>query len=103
MKTPVLTLLLLLASAGFALAVMPGKTITFEGGGAGPVEFSGQIHRGTCTACHNKDMFPQMKQGATPITMEAIDKGQLCGTCHNGEKAFASEGNCQRCHQGYKE
>jgi c(7)-type cytochrome triheme protein len=103
MRTLCLALFLLLAAVGLALAVMPTQSITFEGGGAGPVTFSGEKHRQPCTTCHNKDQFPAMKKGKTPITMEALYAGKLCGTCHNGEQAFASKSNCHRCHQGYPE
>lgn len=99
MKTFFLALLLLLSTAGFALAVWPGQTITYEGGDSGPVAFSGETHRQPCSTCHNKEMFPRMQKGATPITMKAIDAGRLCGSCHNGEQSFASPGNCHRCHQ----
>jgi c(7)-type cytochrome triheme protein len=99
MKTFFLAPLLLLSTAGFALAVWPGQTITFDGGGAGAVAFSGEIHRQPCSTCHNQELFPRMQKGATPITMEAIDAGRLCGSCHNGEQAFASRDNCLRCHQ----
>ncbi len=91
--------LLLLAATGTALAVYRTQNITYPGGGAGPVVFSGEHHSQPCSSCHSPDVFPQMQQGATPVTMAAIDQGKLCGSCHNGSLAFASQGNCQRCHQ----
>jgi c(7)-type cytochrome triheme protein len=30
--------------------------------------------------------------------MEDIYAGRLCGVCHNGERAFGTAGNCDRCH-----
>ena len=39
-----------------------------------------------------------MKQGTIKITMEEIYAGRLCGVCHNGQRAFAPAGNCNRCH-----
>lgn len=102
MKTFCLCLLLIAAASGVALAVSPGQTITFDGGVAGPVVFRSETHRQTCTTCHNKRLFPQMKKGATPINMEAINSGRLCGSCHDGGLAFASQGNCHRCHQGFE-
>ncbi|MEZ4601420.1 MAG: cytochrome c3 family protein [Syntrophotaleaceae bacterium] len=86
-----------------AFAVLPGQSLTYEGGGAGPVTFSGTDHRQPCSTCHNRDLFPRMLKGAKPITMQALYAGQLCGSCHNGEQAFASQGNCARCHEGYKD
>jgi c(7)-type cytochrome triheme protein len=44
-------------------------------------------------------MFPEMKQGTVEIKMSAIYAGQLCGTCHNGERAFEAKKNCIRCHK----
>ena len=41
-----------------------------------------------------------MKKGAK-ITMAAMNKGENCGACHNGSKAFASSDpkNCKTCHK----
>ena len=51
-----------------------------------------------CDACHNS-LF-EMKLGATPITMDLMEKGEVCGACHNGKLAFNdSFGNCSRCHR----
>lgn len=99
MRYAMIVLLLSTLAASTALAVYPNQTITFAGGGAGPVAFSGRHHSQPCSRCHNQQTFPRMQQGTVTITMEAIDKGQLCGSCHNGRQAFASKDNCQRCHQ----
>ena len=103
MKILQLVLLLTMVLAAPAFAVQPGQSLTYEGGGAGPVIFSGKDHRQPCSTCHNRNLFPRMEKGATPITMEALYAGQLCGSCHNGEQAFASRGHCARCHEGYKD
>lgn len=99
MRLVMIGLLLSALAAGTALAVYPGQTITFAGGGAGAVAFSGQHHRQPCSRCHNRELFPRMQQGEVTITMKAIDGEHLCGSCHNGREAFASRDNCQRCHQ----
>jgi len=33
--------------------------------------------------------------------MEKINKGQFCGICHNGERAFGvkDKANCEKCHK----
>ncbi|RMF94265.1 MAG: hypothetical protein D6736_00335 [Nitrospinota bacterium] len=56
-----------------------------------------------CKNCHIK-IF-QMKRGKTEkkkgkITMAAMGKGQFCGACHNGSKAFTvkDKANCTKCH-----
>ena len=62
--------------------------------------FPHAIHRIAykCAACHD-DLFP-MKAGASKITMDAIQDGKSCGTCHNGVLAFESSfATCPRCHR----
>lgn len=50
-----------------------------------------------CDACH--DSIFKMQRGANVVSMDRIQKGEVCGTCHNGEVAFAvSFENCNRCH-----
>jgi hypothetical protein len=39
-----------------------------------------------------------MEAGANVITMDAMQMGENCGTCHNGETAFGVM-SCVRCHQ----
>jgi len=94
-----IALLVAVAMIGVAFAVPAGKTVEFEGGGAGKVVFDGKKHADAglkCNDCHTA-IFP-MKKGAVKITMADINAGKACGTCHNGEKAFkASE--CAKCHK----
>jgi c(7)-type cytochrome triheme protein len=64
--------------------------------------FDGKVHADKalqCPACHTA-VF-QMKKGATKITMADINAGKVCGTCHNGDKAFkaADPANCAKCHK----
>jgi len=83
------------------VAVPPGKTIEFTKSPMGTVTFSGKVHKDAgvkCMECHNKDMFPKMKQGTVSITMAQIYEGKLCGVCHNGKRAFEAKANCNRCH-----
>jgi c(7)-type cytochrome triheme protein len=89
------------ASMGVAMAVPPGKTTEFAGGGMGKVVFDGKLHADKglkCDACHTK-IFPMKK--SAKITMAAMNKGENCGACHNGSKAFASSDpkNCNTCHK----
>ncbi len=65
-----------------------------------PAVFPHSMHRIAykCAACHD-GLFP-MKAGSTKVTMEAIQDGKSCGTCHNGRLAFASTfATCSRCHR----
>jgi len=76
----------------------------------GKVTFSHEKHYEQfpkCTECHTK-VF-KMKKGTTegPISMARMEKGELCGTCHNegkknpkGESMFSvkDKESCARCH-----
>lgn len=94
-----LTVLLIVAFVGSALAVPPGKTLEFAGGAMGKVTFDGKTHADAgnkCNDCHTK-IF-QMKKGAATITAADHQPGKFCGSCHDGTKAFAQKGNCTKCH-----
>jgi c(7)-type cytochrome triheme protein len=85
-----------------ATAVPPGRTLEFNGGPMGTVHFSGKVHADAglkCNDCHTK-IF-KFKKGADKITMSAINKGEFCGVCHNGTRAFKTSDpkNCKNCHQ----
>jgi len=100
-RTLFIVLAALLVCAGTGLAVPAGKVIEFNNSPMGKVVFDGKIHKDAgaiCKDCHNDGMFPKMKQGTVKITMEEIYAGHLCGVCHNGKRAFAPAGNCNRCH-----
>ena len=70
-----------------------------EGAEYPPATFPHYVHRiqFKCFVCH--DAIFEMKAGANPVTMEAIDKGRFCGTCHNATTAFGPTfESCERCH-----
>ena len=96
-KICLLLVLLTFTIVAVAVAVPPGKTLTFDKSAMGPVEFSGTIHKEAgvvCKECHNPETFPKMKQGTVEITMAKIYDGQLCGKCHNGDRAFEAKKSC---------
>lgn len=67
-----------------------------------PATFSHWSHRlhYTCTVCHLELEF-NMKANTTEITQQANKEGKFCGTCHNGDIAFAyTKENCDKCHNG---
>lgn len=100
-KLLLLVAVLVFVAVTAAVAVPPGKTLTFDKSSMGNVEFSGKIHKEagvSCKECHNKEMFPKMKKGTVEITMKKIYAGDLCGKCHNGERAFLAKKSCKRCH-----
>ncbi len=101
LATVMAAVLMVVAMAGAVLSAPPGKVLEFNKSPMGTVYFDGKIHQeagATCVECHNKEMFPKMKQGTISITMAEIYAGRLCGVCHNGQRAFAAAGNCNRCH-----
>lgn len=55
----------------------------------------------SCTGCHPR-VFSILKAGTPadgkPITHAAMEKGQSCGTCHNGKKSFGFD-DCSLCHR----
>jgi c(7)-type cytochrome triheme protein len=99
MFTTILALLLIVAFTGASYAVPPGKTAEFSGGAMGKVTFDGKIHADKgmkCNDCHTK-IF-QMKRDAKP-KMADHKSDKFCFSCHNGAKAFATDGNCTKCHK----
>jgi c(7)-type cytochrome triheme protein len=60
------------------------------------VVFSHATHTAlhACDTCHPAPF--ELQAGATPMTMEQLDKGELCGICH-GKVAFPVSA-CGRCH-----
>ena len=54
-----------------------------------------------CSSCHD-DIF-YMKRGTAgrnpEFRMKAMAEGQFCGSCHDGDTAFATDTNCMACHE----
>lgn len=100
-RLTILIVTVLFVSSSVVLAVPAKKTLEFNKSPMGVVTFDGTVHKEAgvkCKECHNKEMFPKMKQGTVTITMNEIYAGKLCGVCHNGGRAFDVKGNCNRCH-----
>lgn len=80
-----------------------GGDLIFSPKNARPVLFSHEKHIVEqdlkCTNCHY-GIF-QMAQGSDKMQMDKITKGDFCGKCHNGRKAFdvKDPNNCKRCHK----
>jgi c(7)-type cytochrome triheme protein len=102
----------LLSLAGFlggfvapqALAQVKGPAdFQFDGKGGGKVTFSHEKHLAKnpkCTDCHTK-IFKMAKGQRSAPKMADMEKGQACGTCHNGQAAFSvkAQSDCAKCHQ----
>ena len=91
------------AMAVSAFAVPAGKTVEFDGKGAGKVVFDGKMHADKglkCADCHQSGLF-KMKKGGDVLTMKDMDAGKNCGACHNGTKAFdvKDKASCAKCHK----
>ncbi len=71
----------------------------------GVVVFSHETHVDTkapsCETCHAGDfaLVPEGPRNAAAYLMETMYEGKSCGKCHNGEDAFASDDDCETCHQ----
>jgi len=78
------------------------KDIVFTIPGTNPATFSHAVHTAAyaCKDCHTKT-FPY-KAVVGKFTMDDMDKGKSCGTCHNGKDVFATSGDCAKCHKGMK-
>ena len=63
-----------------------------------------QANELACDSCHD-ELFT-MEAGAVQekedFTMETLYKGGYCGSCHDGETAFASNKRCTACHIGVR-
>lgn len=58
-----------------------------------------------CAECHD-DLFSMQRGTATKtnnFTMKAMAEGQFCGSCHDGDTAFATDTNCMACHAASEE
>ena len=92
--------LFLIATASAASGMIGGGDIVFQVKGAGAVTFRHEGHVAgaglTCTACHSGLYTTKEKRKKTNMTR--MQKGQSCGACHNGMKAFSVKADCGRCH-----
>jgi c(7)-type cytochrome triheme protein len=54
-----------------------------------------------CAGCHSAQF--SLQKAGTPLKGKMVhtemDKGALCGSCHDGKKAFATTDNCDTCHK----
>jgi c(7)-type cytochrome triheme protein len=73
--------------------------IEYVNADAGNVTFPHEVHIGMfgCDECHPVLFKPE--KGADKMTMEAMDKGEFCGACHDGSTAFNVAEDCESCHK----
>ena len=108
---PAAALALTGALLGGSLPNLPKDKALPQGEGSpGVVTFRHETHvdaaRPDCTTCHPK-LFPILRRSAAAapgpvIKHEDMEKGRLCGSCHDGKKAHGLE-DCATCHEAQKE
>jgi c(7)-type cytochrome triheme protein len=114
-RTGITALLLLLATAGPALAEpgqgkkrrpLPpeyGRVVLDPGAGGklAPVVFDHWLHRAsfTCRLCH-VDLGFAMKAGATGVKPADNEAGYYCGACHDGKRRFQGKALFEACNKG---
>jgi c(7)-type cytochrome triheme protein len=64
----------------------------------GSVNFSHKVHVEMfgCDECH-PDLF-EPESNASTVTMKAMEDGESCGACHDGDTAFGVAEDCTSCH-----
>jgi c(7)-type cytochrome triheme protein len=92
----------ILAQHAWAQAKGPAD-FDFAGGSEGKVTFSHEKHTPKspkCTDCHTK-LFKMAKGQRSALKMADMEKGEACGTCHNGQVAFGvkEKAECAKCHK----
>lgn len=90
------------ANCGSCHRALSTKPLTYKVKNVKDAQFSHEAHLKMfkCNDCHTKNF--DYRQGSRKATMAEMEKGKSCGVCHNGKTAFASSGDCNKCHQGYK-
>jgi c(7)-type cytochrome triheme protein len=73
--------------------------ISYVNEDAGNITFPHAAHTDMfgCDECH-PDLF-KAKRGANKATMEAMEDGESCGACHDGDTAFGVAEDCESCHE----
>jgi c(7)-type cytochrome triheme protein len=79
------------------LPARAGSDSTSPSGEYPRARFAHWVHRVRyqCSACHPQ-LF-DMRAGSDTLTMSAMQKGEACGACHDGDVAFSLL-NCTTCH-----
>ncbi|MEK7703898.1 MAG: c(7)-type cytochrome triheme domain-containing protein, partial [Myxococcota bacterium] len=87
------------------MKVSPPYAFALGQGSPGVVTFTHESHLDYaddgCKTCHRRDFSlrraGQAHSGA--VTMARMEKGELCGRCHNDSMAFGVTDHCDRCHK----
>ena len=73
-------------------------TMTMKADQVAPVPFSHAVHTDSfgCDECHPDIFKPQAN--SNQVGMMAMEQGQSCGACHDGDMAFSVSEDCATCH-----
>lgn len=65
----------------------------------GQLDFSHKKHLGMygCSDCHDSVFKPSRNN--PHFTMQQMEQGKSCGSCHDAKTAFSVKGDCNKCHQ----
>jgi c(7)-type cytochrome triheme protein len=77
--------------------------LTYDTSPVAKAKFSHAFHTQaySCKECHSDSLKPDRKKNKR-VTMAEMEKGQSCGSCHEGKTAFSVKGDCAKCHTGFK-
>jgi c(7)-type cytochrome triheme protein len=93
-------------SGGSALSLPRDYTFVASEDSPGAVTFRHESHvspdRPDCAPCHRSEFM--IGAAGIPVrgemSFERIHEGDLCASCHNGERAFSTGEDCAFCHSG---
>jgi c(7)-type cytochrome triheme protein len=87
------------------LRLPPDYEFAQSGDSPGKVQFSHEGHVDnvgpSCNICHAKGFSLRTTGRALngEVTMKRMEKGELCGSCHNDKDAFGVTSGCEACHK----
>lgn len=83
------------------LRMPDGRQIVRGADSPGQVVFNHSSHvdadKPACTGCHPREFRILKATRRAPIRHAEMEKGNQCGVCHNGTRAFAMD-DCTLCH-----
>jgi len=77
----------------------PARELLFEEKSAGNVPFSHTFHTALygCGDCHTK--LYGTTRSKVKVTMQKMEEGASCGSCHDGKTTFSVKEKCDSCHK----
>ena len=77
----------------------PTRDVLFEEKSTGNVLFSHKSHLGlyTCVDCHISKF--STFRNSKKVSMNEMEAGKSCGSCHEGKTAFSVKEKCDACHK----